>query len=369
MQPLGCKLSHGGSEGMVTARVAILGVGWWGTVAHLAPLANDPLAEVVAVWSRTEEKAKQRAQAYGVPHAYTDWRALIDECALDGVIVASTPNMHYAQARYALEHGLHVLVEKPFVIETGQATALQRLAADRGLLLGVCHPMLFYEPLQSARQVLQSGQLGRILLVSGHFSQRCYELYHGHAGMSRRAVDLDRPAPNPNSYSDPAIAGGGEGHTQASHIVGATLWLTGLRPASVFAFMQNLDAPVDVVNALTIQYEGGALGTITANGLVARETFETEIQIQGELGTMYLSSRSNPGAGTDERCRGYVTYPLPTRADYAPAAEKVPRNFVRAILGQEELRVGTQVAVDEARILTAAYCSVATGCPAQVEPE
>ena len=53
------------------ARIGIIGVGWWGTVGHLEPLSKDPNAEIVAVWSRTEEKARARAQAYGVPRCLT----------------------------------------------------------------------------------------------------------------------------------------------------------------------------------------------------------------------------------------------------------------------------------------------------------
>ena len=43
---------------MRQARIGIIGVGWWGTVGHLEPLADDPKTELVAVWSRTEVKAK-----------------------------------------------------------------------------------------------------------------------------------------------------------------------------------------------------------------------------------------------------------------------------------------------------------------------
>ena len=63
---------------MNKAKIGIIGVGWWGTVGHLEPLADDPKTELVAVWSRTEAKAKERAERYGVPHYYTDYRAMID---------------------------------------------------------------------------------------------------------------------------------------------------------------------------------------------------------------------------------------------------------------------------------------------------
>ena len=350
------------------ARIGILGVGWWGTVGHLEPLSDDPKTELVAVWSRTERKAQERAERYGVPHYFTDYRALIDTCELDGVIVASTPNMHYEQARYALEHGLHVLMEKPFVLHAAHANELQRLARERNLLLSVCHPLLFYSTVVQARNQIREGVVGNILLVTALFSQRVYDLYQGHVP-ERFHAPLGRddiPRPNTASYSDPAVVGGGEGHTQASHIVGALLWLTGLQPASVFARMNNLDTRVDVVNAMTVRFDGGALATIAANGLLPPRVASTQLQIQGDLGILgfdrmrggiYVQTGENPRPTT-------VAAPASDGVDGRTA---VPRNYVRAILGEEDLHVGTDVAINEARILDAAYLSAETGGEVEIE--
>ena len=354
---------------MRKARIGIIGVGWWGTAGHLEPLADDPTTEVVAVWSRTESKARRRAEAYGVPRYYTDCHAMIDECDIDGVIVASTPNVHYEQARLALEHGLHVLVEKPFVLKAAHANTLQRLAKEKGLLLSVCHPMLFHAPLQEARRAIQEGALGHIMCVTAHFAQRVYELYRGqvpaYIHVARRGGDPLRP--NQSSYSDPAVAGGGEGHTQASHILGALLWLTGLQPESVFAYMHNAGAAVDVVDALTIRFAGGTVGTVAANGLLPAGIWEAQIHMQGDGGIMHCSTGRSPGTTRAPAGADMHEYSLPTANDYADACPEVPRNFVRAILGQEPLHVETEVAVNEARILAAAYASASSGRPVAIE--
>jgi predicted dehydrogenase len=282
-------------------------------------------------------------------------------CELDGVIVASTPNMHYEQARYALECGLHVLMEKPFVLQAKHANELQRLAQEQGLLLSVCHPLLFYPTVVQAKNQIDEGVLGNILLISALFSQRVYDLYKGH--VPHRG---DGPRPNATSYSDPAVVGGGEGHTQASHILGALLWLTGLQPASVFAQMNNLDTQVDVVNAMTIRFTNGALATVGANGLLPPRVGSTQLQIQGDKGILgfdrwnggvYLQTSDHPRPEklempTEERVNGMAA---------------VPKNYVRAILGEEELHVGTEVAINEARILDAAYQSAASGREETIE--
>jgi len=346
------------------ARIGVIGVGWWGTVGHLEPLVADDRAEVVAIWSRTEGKARERAAKYGVPWYDTDYRRLIDECALDGVVVASTPNMHYEQARYALEHGLHVLMEKPFVLSAAHANELDRLARERGLLLSVCHPALYHPQAVEARRLIRS-ELGELLMVTAVFAQRVYDLYKGDVATVFDARP-GSPRPNTTSYSDPSVVGGGEGHTQASHIIGTVLWLTGLEPVSAFAYMHNAGLAVDVVDAMTIRFRNGALATVAANGLLPNGVAARLVHVQGDAGILSMDSLSGRLHLFTDRERGprAIEAPVPPDLDSRAA---VPRNFVRAILGEEPLHVETAVAIDESRILDAAYRSAASGLEAAIE--
>ena len=347
---------------MKKARIGIIGVGWWGTVGHLEPLADDPKTELVAVWSRTENKAQERAERYGVPRYYTDYRKLIDECELDGVIVASTPNMHYEQAHYALEHGLHVLMEKPFVLSAEHADTLQRTAQEQGRLLSVCHPLLYYPSVAQARKEIRGGTVGQVLLVSALFSQRVYDLYSGNVPprLFTPSREGSVPRPNASSYSDPTVVGGGEGHTQASHIVGAVLWLTGLQPASVFARMNNLDLEVDVVDVMTIRFADGALATVAANGLLPPRVSSTLLQVQGDKGIVSFDTMSRSVTIQTGARGGPRKLEAPVAEGFNPRAA-VPKNYVRAILGEEALHIETEVAINEAKVLAAAYRSAATG--------
>lgn len=351
---------------MRKARIGIIGVGWWGTVGHLEPLSQDPKTELVAVWSRTEEKAKERAERYGVPRYYTDHRQMVDECELDGVIIASTPNMHYEQARYALEHGLHVLMEKPFVLTAKHANTLQGIAQEKNVLLSVCHPALYHPAMAQAREAIGQGVLGDVLMISAIHSQRVYDLYRGDVAEVFDRRPEGSPCPNPTSYSDPAIVGGGEGHTQVSHIIGTILWLTQLQPTSVFAYMNNLDVAVDVVDAMVIRFASGALATVTANGLLPPGVTARQVQIQGDKGILSTDSISGSlYVFTDgEEGPRKMGAPTPIGQD---ARTAVPVNYVRAILGEETLYVGTEVAINEARILDAAYRSAASGQEVKIE--
>src|SRR5580698_4272094 len=109
---------------MKKVRIGIIGAGWWATTAHIPAVKSHPDAELVAVQSRDQAKAEKIARDFGAKHACTNLEEILALRELDAVIVASTPNVHHAQARAALERRLHVLVEKPMTFTAGEAREL-----------------------------------------------------------------------------------------------------------------------------------------------------------------------------------------------------------------------------------------------------
>ena len=77
----------------------------------LAGIAKCPLIEYQAVYSRSEEKAKDFAAEYGVEKYYTTLEGLAQDPDIDGVYIASPNFLHCEQAVFLMEHGKHVLVE------------------------------------------------------------------------------------------------------------------------------------------------------------------------------------------------------------------------------------------------------------------
>jgi predicted dehydrogenase len=339
--------------------MGVIGVGWWGTVGHLEPLSKNDRAELVALQSRTEAKAKQRAERYGVPRYYSDYRRMIDECRLDGVVIATTPNVHYEQARYALEHGVSVLMEKPFVFRGEQAEDLAHIAREKGLHLSVCSPTSFYPWVVEGRKYVRSGALGTIQLINHMYTQRVYDLYRGDVpGMFGAAKGADEPRPNDVSYADPGVVGGGAGHTQITHAIAEILFMTELKPTSAFAYMNKLDVAVDVVDAIAVRFEGGALATFSATGQVPSNIGVYPTQVIGDKGVVSFDSwrkAAQVWLGGEQKPRD-----LPQLGNVDIFAS-VGRNFVRTILGEEQLHVSTDVAVNGVKILDAAYRSAECG--------
>ena len=94
-------------------RLGLIGCGGNMRGAHIPRLKADGRVELMAVADPEEASARQLLEAWGAEAAYyADYRQMIGANALDGVLISSPHSTHYAQARYALERNLHVLVEK-----------------------------------------------------------------------------------------------------------------------------------------------------------------------------------------------------------------------------------------------------------------
>lgn len=115
-------------------RVGILGAGGIARkmVAAIAPLKE---VKVLAVGSRSMEKAEMFASQYGISRAYGSYEALVADKDVDLIYVATPHSHHFPHAKLALEHGKAVLVEKAFTANAREAEELLRIAEQKGLFI------------------------------------------------------------------------------------------------------------------------------------------------------------------------------------------------------------------------------------------
>ena len=95
-------------------RIGIIGAGWWAAVMHIPTLSSNPSAEIAGICATDPDALKKLQDEFGISYAVTDYRQLLSELDLDGVIISSPHIFHYEHAKAALEAGCHILVEKPF---------------------------------------------------------------------------------------------------------------------------------------------------------------------------------------------------------------------------------------------------------------
>ncbi len=251
---------------MRKVRIGILGAGWWATFAHIPAVQAHPHVELAAVQSRERAKAEKIARDFGARQACTSVEKLLAISGLDAVIVSSTPNVHYAQARAALERGLHVLIEKPMTFTAAEARELVTLAAQRGVQLLISCPWHYTAHGREARRLIQSGALGAIKLISVLMTNPVAHLIQGRSTAPSHNAAQAYIEPRPGSYSDPVIAGGGQIYCQVSHAAAYLTFLTGWRAAEVFARFENDGAVNDIYDALTVKLEKGALVSLASTG-------------------------------------------------------------------------------------------------------
>ena len=127
--------------------------------------------ELVAVGSRSQESADAFATRFGIPRAHASYEALVADPEVD-IIYVSTPHpMHHDNARLALEAGKHVLVEKAFTLNRAEAEDLQRLGAERGLLVMEAMWTRYLPHMIRIREIIAAGALGEIRAVSADHTQ------------------------------------------------------------------------------------------------------------------------------------------------------------------------------------------------------
>jgi predicted dehydrogenase len=143
-----------------------------GGIAHA--VAKDLLDDehvIAAVGSRTQDRADDFADEFGIPSAYGSYEELVDDDDVDIVYVATPHTEHAANAELALDAGKHVLVEKPFTVNAAEAQRVVDLAADRGLLVLEAMWTRFLPHVERIRRILARGTLGVVREFSADHMQ------------------------------------------------------------------------------------------------------------------------------------------------------------------------------------------------------
>jgi len=142
--------------------VAVVGYGYWGS-KHVRVLSTMPDVAVTVVDADERRMAEAVAYYPSIDTATTSLEDVLDR--VDAVLVATPPGSHYEVAVQALRAGKHVLVEKPLATSVRDAEALVAEAAGNGVGLTVGHTFEYNPAVRQLRDIIRSGQLGRVLYV------------------------------------------------------------------------------------------------------------------------------------------------------------------------------------------------------------
>lgn len=121
--------------------------------------------EIVAVSSRTLEKAQEKAVQWGVPKAYGSHKELAEDKDVNIVYISAVNAQHYPLAKLALENGKHVICEKPCTTKAVHTKELFALAREKGVFFMEAEKMLFLPAVLEVRKRIENGELGEIQMA------------------------------------------------------------------------------------------------------------------------------------------------------------------------------------------------------------
>ena len=351
----------------MVARIGVVGAGWWATRAHLPAIVANPDSELVAIADPIDEKRERAVSVFDPQASYTSHREMLDNAQLDGVVIAVPHTAHFEVAMDSLHAGCHLMLEKPMVVESRHAATLLEESAKRNLEIVVGYPYHYNQQVLAVRDWIANGEIGELLYVHSLFASTVWDLFRGDVDLVADAVGFTITPTGTDTYGDPALSGGGQAIVQITHSAALLLFMTGLKPTEVFAFMENKDLRVDLVDALTVRFDGGCIGTIGSTGsnvqtqeeLLEYRLYGSEGHILFDLATadvaLYRADGSvtrNPVAPTSSSATAYSSaYP-----EDAPV-----NNLVDVILGRDKNRSPASLGAEVVCLLEAAYESARTG--------
>ncbi|PWV90576.1 putative dehydrogenase [Paenibacillus cellulosilyticus] len=234
-------------------KVAVIGCGAIAVRRHIPEYADHPNVKLVAFADPRLERAEEQAARFGA-RAFSDYKTMLAEIEVDAVSVCTPNHLHADAAIAAANAGAHVLVEKPMATNEQEALAMIKAAQDNGVLLMVGHNQRLMPPHVKAKEVLESGRLGRVLSFRTSF---------GHPGPEGWSLD------GRDSWffrKDEAVMGAmGDLGVHKSDLI---RWLLNDEVADVAAFVGTLhkeNTAVDDNATCILRMKSGAIGTLVAS--------------------------------------------------------------------------------------------------------
>ncbi|TDD99013.1 Gfo/Idh/MocA family protein [Jiangella asiatica] len=333
---------------MGAPRIAVVGTGWWAASHHIPALARYDGAELVALCDPLPERAGELASRYGVPRVASSLAELIDDGGVDGVVVATPHATHHELARAALDAGLHVLVEKTMTTTAADAFDLVTAAEAAGLHLSVGYTYQYSATVDFAREAVR-GEIGELVQVIAEFS----------------SVTADIFAASGDSGTYSARLGGGQAHTQVTHVMGMVCWVTGREVSQVVAFTDHRGFGVDLDDVAAFRFDGGGTGVVASTGM-GRQGIRHGVRYIGTTGSVdqdLLAARVVLHRADSSRVVRVPPASQPAYPTEAPA-----RSFADLIAGTGPNRAPARPAAATVAFLETMLTAARTGRAERVPP-
>ncbi len=230
-----------------------------------ADLALTQHGKLVAVGSRSQEKAEQFAAAHGAARAYGDYDQLVTDSEVDVVYVATPHPYHLENAMAAIDAGKHVLCEKPIALNAQQTQQMITAAEAKGVFLMEAMWTRFFPAITQVRKWIASGKIGGVLAVEADFG------IHFKVGPEHRIF-------NPR-------LGGGALLDLGIYPISFASMIYGSQPERIVSTVHFAETGVDDQAVIAFEYAGGATAALSTSSRVA---MRNEARIFGSKGAIIV---------------------------------------------------------------------------------
>jgi predicted dehydrogenase len=296
-------------------------------------MATSKLASITAVADDLPEAARSVAGPLDAK-CFQSHSELLEQDGLDAIIVCTPPATHFDIVTAALEHGKHVMCEKPFALATGEARQLIATANKHGLTLTMASKFRYVADVVAARRLVNEGLIGDPVLVENTFASRVPMAGRWN---SRRT-----------------ISGGGVLIDNGTHSVDIVRYLVGpIHEVFAVEGRRAQDLEVEDTVGVFARCDGDIRATIDLSWTINKER-DSYLEIYGSEGAILVGwggSRylTETGEGWTPFGLGY---------DKGQAMRDQVHNFCRAITHGETLLITTQDALASVEVVAAAYASM-----------
>lgn len=255
-----------------------------GAVHRIAANLDGQIELVCGCFSSRPENSLATGQSLFLPdnRIYASYQEMIEKEAtlpegerMDFVSIVTPNHVHFGPAMMALEHGFHVVLDKPMTYTLDEAKQLRDKVKETGKLFMLTHTYTAYPMVKEARERVRRGDLGKIRRIMWNTSKAGYIMITLML-ISRRLGGLD-----PGRSGKAGCMG-----DIGTHAFNLAEYITGLKAVELCGELNTFvpDRLLDDDGAALIRYEGGAKGVLTASQIAVGVENGLNIRVYGEKG-------------------------------------------------------------------------------------
>lgn len=214
-------------ECLMTVNVGIIGCGSITRFRHAPEYFANPGCRIVGFSDPVPERTREMTEKFGGV-VYENYHEIIKDTSIDAVSVCTSNATHAQIAIEALKAGKHVLCEKPMAVNIIEAEAMVNAAVSNNKILMPGHSQRFFPAHIKAKEIINSGELGKVLSFRSCFKHKGPETWSADKGAN-------------TWFFDKKLASVGVLGDLGIHKFDLVRWLLGEEITSVFAQMSTLD--------------------------------------------------------------------------------------------------------------------------------